>query len=68
MKLDYSINLTKPQNDPDFNQNIDTVMDMQQGLQNDLAGEGQSQAQPSAQPAVAPNQPVVPGQKQVMPQ
>ena len=67
MRLDYSIDLNKPQNDPDISMNSDMLLDMQSGLENDIGSELQNQqAQPAQQPIV-PNQPVQPGQRNVMP-
>ena len=67
MRLDYNIDLNKPQNDPDISMNSDMLLDMQSGLENDIGTELQNQqAQPAQQP-IAPNQPVQPGQRNVMP-
>lgn len=68
MRLDYNIDLNKPQNDPDISMNSDMLLDMQSGLENDIGGELQNQqARVQPQQPVVPNQPVQPGQRNVIP-
>lgn len=69
MRLDYSIDLNKPQADPDMSMNGDMLLDMQSGLQNDIGSEmqqSQMQQQGQMQP-ISNMQPVQGGQRNVMP-
>lgn len=67
MRLDYSINLNQPQADPDIITNGDMLLDMQSGLENDIGNELQKAQQPQAQQPVSNMQPVIAGQRNVMP-
>lgn len=68
MRLDYSIDLNKPQADPDISMNGDMLLDMQSGLQNDIGGEmQQSQMQQGQMQPMSNMQPVQGGQRNVMP-
>lgn len=67
MRLDYSINLNQPQNDPDISMNGDMLLDMQAGLEKDIGNELQQQGQQMQQPGTPAIAPVQPGQKNVVP-
>lgn len=68
MRLDYSIDLNKPQADPDISMNGDMLLDMQSGLQNDIGSEmQQSQMQQGQMQPMSNMQPVQGGQRNVMP-
>lgn len=62
MRLDYSINMNRPQNDPDFSTNADLLMSMQNaGAASLQQGQQQMQQQPPVE-AIQPQD----GKQQVL--
>lgn len=68
-KLDYSINLNQPTNDPDLSTNADMLSDIQGGLQTDIGNQlqGQQTQQGQQQNVIPPLEPLSGSQRQVMP-
>ena len=68
-KLDYSINLNQPANDPDLSTNADMLSDIQGGLQTDIGNQlqGQQMQQGQQQNVIPPLEPLSGSQRQVMP-
>ena len=61
MRLDYSINMNRPQNDPDFSTNADLLMSMQNAGAASLQQGQQQQQQPPVE-AIQPQD----GKQQVL--
>lgn len=68
-KLDYSIDLNQPMNDPDVSTNADMLSDIQGGLQTDIGNQlqGQQMQQGQQQNVLPPLEPLNGSQRQVMP-